>query len=756
MNDPLRSRWTRLRQHPAFHAAVIFASAGWLIIQGLSVFEVPTSVLRIIGVIFLIGFVGMAAYAWVASGREQTGSPSVTLIRGRRSRVVAIAVVVLVALGGAAWLLGPRLFSDGVEPGTNVIAVLPFSTSGPSVGFLGEGLVDLLSTNLNEVGGIRTVDPRTTLHHWRRVAPKGGTDLDGALRVARAVRANSVLLGSVIEVGGKVRLSARLLDLDGKELAVAADDAPSDSVLALVDRLSVKLLSSIWRPSQPLPELRLSAITTTSPAALRAYLLGEQFYRRSQWDSARNALEDAIKHDSTFALAHFRIGESFGWSEGLGSASAREHAASAERHATRLPARDKALLVAHRLHEEGKIEAIDSLRTFTARYPDDAVGWHFFADAQFHAGPVMGSTPKELLEPFDRVLVLDSTLTPALQHPLELTAAVGDSTAFNRYLRALERASPDPREVAFFQSLKEVRFGPAANRVSAYADGLRTKLRSVADGNRMMRALMNAEYAEAKPSLARLTAALDTARLVAPNAQAKAGVDAARAIVHVAFGRYERAQTVLDSLRPGSDQAMQVAILGKVAGISAREFGARELQQVEKAPPIPPVIYFRTLFAIIEGDLAGARNHLKAAPRDSASHGFSPETFKAVGGWITALEGDTARGLNEMIAATRAAGYGPGSTGRHGALLFARTLLQLENPQTRQRALEHLRYLLANDPALEFFSARRLGASLEAAELRDEAALVYARTLNLLEGGDPSTRQTADALRQALLRLRPQ
>ena len=61
------------------------------------------------------------------------------------------------------------------------IAVLPFNTSGPGVELLGEGMVDLFSANLNDVGGIRTVDSRTVMQRWQQRSAEGRLDLEGAL-----------------------------------------------------------------------------------------------------------------------------------------------------------------------------------------------------------------------------------------------------------------------------------------------------------------------------------------------------------------------------------------------------------------------------------------------------------------------------------------------------------------------------------------------------------------------------------------------
>ena len=61
--------------------------------------------------------------------------------------------------------------------------MLPFHTSGPGVEFLGEGMMDLLATNLRGVAGIKAVDPRAVLREWGRA--RGSDDLTRGLAVGR-------------------------------------------------------------------------------------------------------------------------------------------------------------------------------------------------------------------------------------------------------------------------------------------------------------------------------------------------------------------------------------------------------------------------------------------------------------------------------------------------------------------------------------------------------------------------------------------
>jgi len=179
---------------------------------------------RSLAVLLLLLFAGLAIFA---VARTRAGSPE-PLRRRRWVRVAPVAALALLLLGTAAWWLRPRLVQGAVRPGAEVIAVLPFSTSGQGIDLPGEGLVDLLARDLDGVEGIRVIDPRTALYRWRR---SGGDalDLPAALHVGRDLGAGSVLTGTAVAAGGEVAV-----DLAG----VFADPDPGDgAVLAYTVRL---------------------------------------------------------------------------------------------------------------------------------------------------------------------------------------------------------------------------------------------------------------------------------------------------------------------------------------------------------------------------------------------------------------------------------------------------------------------------------------------------------------------------------------
>ncbi|MBA3497566.1 MAG: protein kinase, partial [Gemmatimonadales bacterium] len=240
-------------------------------------------------------FPDMPAFAVALRGARGAAAPA----RGRSRLLVGAAALAVIAALAGAWL-STRARGHAVAPAAELIAILPFSASGPGVEVLGEGMVDLLATNLRGVGGIRTVDPRAVLRNWTGKDRKSA-GLDQALAVGRELEAGSVVTGSAVAAGGRVRLAADLTSVAGERLGRAQVDGPADSVLALVDRLSVALLRDVWRSREPVPNLRIASLTTDSLAALRAYLEGEQAYRRLEFDTALAAYTRAIEVDSTFA-----------------------------------------------------------------------------------------------------------------------------------------------------------------------------------------------------------------------------------------------------------------------------------------------------------------------------------------------------------------------------------------------------------------------------------------------------------------------
>jgi eukaryotic-like serine/threonine-protein kinase len=384
------------------------------------------------------------------SGGMATAAPAHRAIPVRRAGVRKKWLAGL--LGGvmAAGLLATILRSRAGAPpelDPSLLAVTPFDVLDSKLGLWREGMVDLLSRNLDGAGPLRTVAPTVIVRRWR-----GRADPESAADLGRRTGAGLALYGSLLSSGrDSVQVRATLFDvrrqstMDEWELVEVAD-----RVDRLADSLTFRLLRGLGR-TRPVGSVRLAGFGSSSLPAVKAFLQGEQHLRRSQWDSALGYYERAIRLDSTFPLALRRASIALGWIrtgfDSLSTAYALQ--AGAANHG--LAPRDSLLLTVDSLmaalFHAGPLGmgadtswGVQLSRLFataaqaTSRYPDDPEAWFSAGEAHSHFGRYAGRSIEQELHAFDRAIALDSAYAPSYIHPIQVSAAYGPE-AMRRYLR---------------------------------------------------------------------------------------------------------------------------------------------------------------------------------------------------------------------------------------------------------------------------------------------------------------------------------
>jgi len=328
----------------------------------------------------------------------------------RSRRVPAIAVVAVLALAlaaGAAWLVFQR-YRVAAPPSASRLAVLPFSApaTGPFV-YLAEGMVDLLSRNLNGVGEQTTVDPGRVMSTVP--GEKGGVqDAERGRDFARQLGAGRYILGTVHAVGGHLRIQAQLYqEGEGTPESIAQASAEGDSTIlfALVDQLSAQLLVS-GDQGQGARLAQTASLTTSSLPALKAYLDAERNLRAARFDSAVAGFQAATALDSSFALAHYRLGVAAMWNGRMGLLAPSVSRALAL--TDRLGERDRALLSAFADMARGAPDGAErQYREILDKYPDDLEARFQLANVLYYYNAPRGRPPSEAREHYDRVLEVD-------------------------------------------------------------------------------------------------------------------------------------------------------------------------------------------------------------------------------------------------------------------------------------------------------------------------------------------------------------
>jgi DNA-binding SARP family transcriptional activator len=235
-----------------------------------------------------------------------TEMPRVMPTRRRRPSVAWAAAIILVALVGLGALVARKRSAPALVATVAAaphVVVAPFRVTGadPSLAFLHDGMVELLSARIADDSTSRSVDAGAVLRAWRARGVGAADDVgrDTALALAASLGARRVVMGSVVGTSSRMVLSATMLDVGTRRVAAQVTAAgTADSLVALVDRLAAKLLVS-----DAGQESVLAHYTSRSLPALKAFLAAQAAYHRGDDVAALRFYERAIQRDSSFALA---------------------------------------------------------------------------------------------------------------------------------------------------------------------------------------------------------------------------------------------------------------------------------------------------------------------------------------------------------------------------------------------------------------------------------------------------------------------
>ncbi|MEO8577415.1 MAG: BTAD domain-containing putative transcriptional regulator [Gemmatimonadales bacterium] len=365
--------------------------------------------------------------------------------------VVCALVVAILAIGAfkfnrtASRSVGGSAVSGSAVGGPTVV-VMPFAVHADSAyAYLGEGLVNLLSADLNGAGDLRAVDPHALLE-FISANSDGSVDAADAHRAISHFQASNFVLGDVTEAGGRLRISARLFSKNDRSapLADATVEGGRGQLFELVDQLAAKLLAGRYAlPRERL--MRTAAATTRSLPALKSYLAGEKEFRSGRYPQAVEAFGQAVALDTTFALAYYRMSIAAEWE---GRPDLQDiGAANALRFSGRLSDHDRMLveaLVARRQRNPDTAESI--YRQIVAEFPDDVEAWYQLGEVLFHDNPARGRSFLESREAWNHVLALVPNDPDALLHLIRVLARDGSGPKLDSVIvRAMPNVTADQR-----------------------------------------------------------------------------------------------------------------------------------------------------------------------------------------------------------------------------------------------------------------------------------------------------------------------
>ncbi|WP_291157398.1 serine/threonine-protein kinase [Gemmatimonas sp. UBA7669] len=392
-------------------------------------------------------------------GAASSGKATKTPARGRRGLLVwgGLAIATLASL--AVVLSRPA----GAREAERAWLVAPFEVQAPdnSLDWLREGGVNMLTLSLEQWRDLKVVEYERTLDLLRdeRLDEARRISFDDAERLARRAGVGRVVLGQLTLAGDSLIATATLYDTRAQDVVDRARVAALRTAdpRSVFEQLAGDLLNLAGGPRV---SLDLARQTTNSVDAYRLYLEGLRSLNSWRLDAADSLFTQAIRRDSTFALAYYRrsLGRGWrNWSDTLNVADAER----AVQFAARLPQRQQEIVRGHaeltsafRLLQRGDPDAArasllashERLARLVAVDSLDAEAWYAFADAAYHLvlntsyGRSPDSTAKYLnqsMRAFQRTIALDSTFHLAYEHlvsmynqaavPRAFIVLVGDS-----------------------------------------------------------------------------------------------------------------------------------------------------------------------------------------------------------------------------------------------------------------------------------------------------------------------------------------
>ncbi len=215
--------------------------------------------------------------------------------------VVAAAVVLVKVIGGKKPI--PMATSASGKPS---LAVMYFENQTERPG-LDRMAVSLLTTNLSRNEAIEVTSTQRLFDILKLLGKQDATTIDRSLATEVATRAGvkTMLLGTIIQIGERIRLSSELINVEtGSIIGTQSEDGTKyDDLFAMVDGITEQL-GRQFGGDKAAGGLKVSDVTTSSLEALEQYQKGLDLMMRWENPSAASLLRRAVEIDPKFAMAY--------------------------------------------------------------------------------------------------------------------------------------------------------------------------------------------------------------------------------------------------------------------------------------------------------------------------------------------------------------------------------------------------------------------------------------------------------------------
>lgn len=246
----------------------------------------------------------------IAGRSEAVRRYSKRIQRKKRKRIGQMAIIILFALIGitAIWRMSD-LMMPKIEEGKVAIAVLPFANIGglEENEYFSDGMTEDILTLLSRIEGIN-VTSRTSVMQYKAS--------DKSIRdIAKELRVNTILEGSVRREGDRVRINAQLIDaMDDTHLWAQIYDADVTNIFETQSKVAEDITKQLKSRLTLADRAELNYKPAENFLAYEYYLKGRKKYRQytpEDNDEAIELFDKALETDPNYAFAYAGLGDAY-------------------------------------------------------------------------------------------------------------------------------------------------------------------------------------------------------------------------------------------------------------------------------------------------------------------------------------------------------------------------------------------------------------------------------------------------------------
>ena len=171
--------------------------------------------------------------------------------------------------------------------------------------YFADGMTEVLSTDLARLGGFKRVTARGSVIRYK------GTSKP-LEEIARELKVDALVTGSVLRSGDRVSITAQLLDpATGDQLWTNRYERSLQDVLVLRSEIVSAIVREIRMKLSPAEEARLASAGPVNTEAFEAYLKGRFHWLKqtpADYDLAERYFQLALDKDPGYALAYAGLG----------------------------------------------------------------------------------------------------------------------------------------------------------------------------------------------------------------------------------------------------------------------------------------------------------------------------------------------------------------------------------------------------------------------------------------------------------------